>query len=69
MHTVVGPVIAPGIAGALGDTDMALQTCEVELQVLLASTQILPLLVPKVTVMVFVPAPAVMLAPPGNVQL
>ena len=57
------------MAGALGDKVIAMQPGELELQVLLAVTQTFPAVVPKVTVTVFVPCPAVTLAPVGTVQL
>jgi hypothetical protein len=59
----------PGIAGIEGETVIVLQTCGVELQLLLALTQIFPELDPEVMVIEFVPCPDVIVAPDGTVQL
>ena len=59
----------PGIAGAFGDTVMYWQLCALEPQLLAAVTQILPGVLPKLTVIAFVPVPELMVAPEGTVQL
>jgi hypothetical protein len=69
LQTVVGPVIPNGIGGAVAEILTAWQRCEVELHKLLAFTQMFPELVPKVTVILLVPFPVVMLASAGTVQL
>ena len=63
------PLIPPGIAGVFGSTVTVIQFWVPELQLLLAFTQTLPAVVPKSTVMVFVPCPAVIVAPAGTVHV
>ena len=69
LHTVVEPVIPPGIAGAVLAVPIVMQSVWLELQLLPAVTQTCPPFGPAVTVMVPVPAPAVMVEPFGTVQL
>ena len=65
---LVGPEMTPGVSGTLR---MVADLVELVPQLLEAFTVMLPLLkpLPNETVMALVPAPAVMLAPDGTVQI
>ena len=70
-HWVVVPVIIPGVAGVAALTDTAKIFAALVPQELPAVTETLPFWpeVPVVTVMEFVPVPAVIAQPVGSVQV
>jgi len=57
------------LVGKFGFIVIATATCIAHSATIYSTTHTLPALVPKVTVILFVPAPAVMVAPAGIVQL
>lgn len=69
-HTALSPLIVLIVSTCgFGSTEIALQLEELVPQSFCAVTHTLPDVTPKVTVMLCVPAPLVIVAPGGNVQL
>ena len=70
-HCAEVPLIAPGVAGAAGETVTVTELDPLVPQLLPAVTEMLPLFpyAPVVTVIDVVPAPAVIVQPVGTVQV